>query len=106
MTETWSSPDFDLLPKLKALKIHTLVIYGDHDFILAATAEHITRAIPTARMHGYAERLRAFFSSRMLATVREQIDSFSRGNEVSLSRDCCRIRTDRVSEEEDPDEDS
>jgi pimeloyl-ACP methyl ester carboxylesterase len=33
MNDTWSLPDYDLLPKLKTLSIPTLVIYGDHDFI-------------------------------------------------------------------------
>jgi proline iminopeptidase len=50
MNDPWSSPEFDLLPKLKSLRIPTLVISGDHDFIPAATAEHITQAIPNAHM--------------------------------------------------------
>ena len=48
MNDTWSSPEYDLLPKLKSLRIPTLVIYGDHDFIPAATAAHIAQAIPNA----------------------------------------------------------
>src|SRR6266436_639651 len=50
MNDSWSSPSYDLLPKLTSLRVPTLVIYGDHDFIPAATAEHITQAIPNARM--------------------------------------------------------
>jgi proline iminopeptidase len=50
MQDTWASPDFDLLPKLKTLKIPTLVLSGDHDFIPAATAEHIAQEIPNARL--------------------------------------------------------
>jgi proline iminopeptidase len=50
MDETWSSPEYDLLPKLKSLRIPTLVISGDHDFIPIATAEHINQAIPNAHM--------------------------------------------------------
>jgi pimeloyl-ACP methyl ester carboxylesterase len=50
MQETWASPDFDLIPKIKTLKIPTLVLSGDHEFIPAATAEHIAQAIPGARL--------------------------------------------------------
>lgn len=50
MTETWSKPDYNLLPKLNTLTIPTLVISGDHDFIPALTAEHIAQAIPNARL--------------------------------------------------------
>jgi proline iminopeptidase len=50
MNDTWLSDGYDLLPKLASLRIPTLVIYGDHDFIPAATAAHITKAIPNARM--------------------------------------------------------
>jgi proline iminopeptidase len=50
MIETWASPDYNLLPKLKSLSIPTLVIYGDHDFIPATTATHIADAIPNSRM--------------------------------------------------------
>ena len=50
MDETWALPGYDLLPKLKTLRIPTLVIYSDHDFIPAATAEHIARALPNARI--------------------------------------------------------
>jgi proline iminopeptidase len=49
INDTWSSPEYDLLPKLKSLEIPTLVICGDHDFIPSATAEHITLAIPNAQ---------------------------------------------------------
>jgi pimeloyl-ACP methyl ester carboxylesterase len=41
---------YDLLPKLATLKIPTLVINGDDEFIPAACAEHIARAIPRARL--------------------------------------------------------
>ena len=50
MTDTWSAAGYDLLPKLRNLRIPTLVIYSDHDFIPVATAAHITEAIPNARM--------------------------------------------------------
>jgi proline iminopeptidase len=50
MTDSWSNPEYNLLPKLKSLRIPTLVISGDHEFIPAATAEQITQAIPNTRM--------------------------------------------------------
>jgi len=48
--ETWESPGYVLLPKLAALRIPTLVIWGDSDFIPEGTAAHIARAIPRARL--------------------------------------------------------
>jgi proline iminopeptidase len=50
MQETWSLPDYDLLAKLKRVNIPTLVITGDHEFIPPATADHISQAIPHARL--------------------------------------------------------
>jgi len=35
---------------LGTLSIPTLILYGDHDFIPVASAEHIARAMPNARM--------------------------------------------------------
>ena len=50
MQDTWAKPDFNLLPQLKAVKIPTLVLSGDHEFIPASSAEHIAQAIPNARI--------------------------------------------------------
>jgi proline iminopeptidase len=50
MTETWSKPDYNLLPKLKSVTIPILVISGDHEFIPAASSEHISQALPNARL--------------------------------------------------------
>jgi proline iminopeptidase len=50
MAETWLLKSYDLLPKLGALKIPTLVIYGDHDFIPIETSIHIAESIPGARL--------------------------------------------------------
>ena len=49
MAETWEKSSYNLLPKLAALKIPTVVIYGDHDFIPMETSAHIAKAIPRAR---------------------------------------------------------
>jgi proline iminopeptidase len=48
MADTWQVPTYDLMPKLKALKMPTLVIYGDHDFIPREISEHIVAAMPQA----------------------------------------------------------
>jgi proline iminopeptidase len=50
MQDTWAKPDFDLLPQLKTVKIPTLVLSGDHEFIPASSAKHIAQAIPTAQL--------------------------------------------------------
>lgn len=79
MKDTWSKPEYNLLLELKNLKIPTLVIYSDHDFIPAGTAEHIAEAIPNARMvtlkncghfpylecpDALRQQINAFFSSK------------------------------------------
>jgi pimeloyl-ACP methyl ester carboxylesterase len=84
MDETWSMPAYDLLPKLKSLRIPTLVISGDHEFIPAATAEHTTQAIPDARL----VRLKDcghFSYLEFPVAVRVQIDVFFRANEPCAS---------------------
>lgn len=78
MHDTSSSPEYDLLPKLKGLRIPTLVIYGDHDIIPAATAEHITQAIPNARMVTLKD-CGHFSYLECPVAVREQIDAFFSG---------------------------
>jgi len=50
MRDTWASDGYDLIPRLRALKIPTLVIAGDHDFFPAEVAGHIAGAIPDARL--------------------------------------------------------
>jgi len=50
MAETWQIESYDLLPKLKALSIPTLVITGDREFIPVEIAEHVAAAIPGARL--------------------------------------------------------
>jgi len=50
MRDTWEADGYDLLPRLGALSVPTLVISGDHDFIPVDIATHIARAIPRARL--------------------------------------------------------
>lgn len=48
--DTWQLAGYDLLPKLSALDIPTLVVTGEGDFIPVAVAEHIAQAIPGATL--------------------------------------------------------
>ena len=48
--QTWSSPGYDLLPKLRRLEVPTLVIHGEDDFVPVEVAAHIAEAIPGARL--------------------------------------------------------
>ena len=50
MQDTCERPGYDLMPKLAALRMPSLVIWGDHDFIPIEIATHIARAIPNARL--------------------------------------------------------
>ena len=38
--QTWSSPGYDLLPKLRRLEVPTLVIHGEDDFVPVEVAAH------------------------------------------------------------------
>ena len=48
--ETWSSPEYDLLPKLRRLAVPTLVIHGENDFVPVDVAAHVADSIPWARL--------------------------------------------------------
>jgi proline iminopeptidase len=85
MTETWSLSGYDLLPKLKSVHIPTLVISGDHEFIPAATAEHITQAIPNARLVTLKD-CGHFTYMECPVAVREQIDAFFGGKKSARPR--------------------
>ncbi len=50
MRDTWQVSGYDLIPKLRNLRIPTLVITGDHDFIPVEVAEHIAHALPGAEL--------------------------------------------------------
>ena len=49
MRDTWQMAGYDLLPKLRNLRVPTLVIAGEHDF-MAGAAEHISRALANAEL--------------------------------------------------------
>jgi proline iminopeptidase len=48
--ETYGSPDYDLLPRLTGLRVPTLILHGDYDFVPVACATHIAEAIPGANL--------------------------------------------------------
>jgi len=50
LVDTWDKSDYDLMPKLRNLKIPTLVITGDRDFIPVEVSQHIVAAIPNGRL--------------------------------------------------------
>ena len=50
MRDSWQLPDYDLLPKLRSLRVPTLVVTGDRDFIPASVSEHIAEAMPEAEL--------------------------------------------------------
>jgi proline iminopeptidase len=47
--ETYSSKEYNLLPRLEPLKVRTLVIHGDYDLVPPACAARIAQAISGAR---------------------------------------------------------
>lgn len=50
MRDTWQAQGYDLLPRLRGLRIPVLVITGDHDFIPGEIAAHIAGALPNAQL--------------------------------------------------------
>ena len=50
MRDTWELDGYDLLPKLRALKVPILVLGADRDFFPPAIAEHIAQSSSTAQL--------------------------------------------------------
>jgi proline iminopeptidase len=48
--DTWSRPDYDLLPALARLDVPALVVHGAEDFVPLAIARRIAAALPRARL--------------------------------------------------------
>ena len=48
--QTWRSTDWDLFPALRELRVPTLVLHGEHDFIPVELAARIADALPDARL--------------------------------------------------------
>lgn len=53
--ETYESPEYNLLPTLTQLRIPTLILHGDYDFVPLACAAHIAEAIADARLDVFGE---------------------------------------------------
>jgi proline iminopeptidase len=47
---TWRSDTYDLMPRLRALDVPTLVLHGAHDFIPVAVAERIAETLPRGEL--------------------------------------------------------
>lgn len=77
MRDTWEAAGYDLLPKLRSLRIPTLVIAGDHDFIPLEVAENIARAIPDAKLVTLKDCGHFAYLERP-ADVRDALDGFFR----------------------------
>jgi proline iminopeptidase len=77
MADSWSLDGYDLLPKLRSLRIPTLVIHGDHDFIPSFVAEHIAGALPKARLVTMKE-CGHFAYLECPGPVRKEIEAFFR----------------------------
>jgi len=50
MRDTWQMDGYDLLPRLRTLRMPTLIIAGDRDFFPSEIAAHIAQAMPNARL--------------------------------------------------------
>ena len=48
--ETWSSPGYDLHPRLRHVAVPALVIHGENDFVPVDVAAQVARAMPKARL--------------------------------------------------------
>ena len=50
MSDSWQQPSYDLMPRLASLRMPTLVLWGDHDFIPREISEHLVGSLPQARL--------------------------------------------------------
>jgi proline iminopeptidase len=48
--ESYESTEYNLLPALTQVRIPTLILHGDYDFVPVACATHIAEAVPGARL--------------------------------------------------------
>ncbi len=73
--DSWLLSGYDLLPKLPALMMPTLVIAGDKDFIPGSIAQHIASAIPGAQL-ATLDNCGHFSYLECPADVRKAFDDF------------------------------
>jgi len=50
MADTWQQASYDLMPRLASLRIPTLILWGDRDFIPREISEHLIGSLPQARL--------------------------------------------------------
>jgi pimeloyl-ACP methyl ester carboxylesterase len=75
MAQTWELAGYDLLARLGAVNIPTLLVNGDHDFIPAEISMHIAAAMPNAELVTLRDCGHFAFLERG-AELREVIDDF------------------------------
>jgi pimeloyl-ACP methyl ester carboxylesterase len=73
----WELPGYDLLPKLRSLRIPTLVIVGEHDFIPTEIGTQIAQALANATLV-IPRDCGHFAYLECAAEVRKAIDNFFR----------------------------
>jgi proline iminopeptidase len=82
--DTWLSPGYDLLPRVAALRVPALVVFGDHDFIPFETADHLVHAISGARLATMAH-CGHFSYMECPDQVRRAVDDFFRSTTAAAS---------------------
>jgi proline iminopeptidase len=75
MRDTWEAAGYDLLPRLRPLRVPTLVIGGDHDFIPLEIAEHVAQALPNAKLVTFKD-CGHFAYLECASEVREALNDF------------------------------
>lgn len=83
--DTWERAGYDLMPRLRGLRIPTMVIVSDRDFIPSAIGEHIAQAIPGAKLVTL-EDCGHFSYLECAPQVRRALDGFLRGGRTSRPR--------------------
>ena len=75
MAESWQLDGYDLVPRIRDLKMPTLIVSGDSDFIPAFVSEHIAAAMPNARLVTMKD-CGHFAYLECPAQVRREMDNF------------------------------
>jgi proline iminopeptidase len=74
--QTWLQSGYNLFPRLKQLRIRTLVLHGEQDFCPVACATHIAGAIPEARLVVLKECGHFAYLERPAAVDKEMVRFF------------------------------
>lgn len=73
--QTWDRPDYDLIPALRGLRVPTLLLHGEFDFVPLEAARLVADAIPGARLEVIPEAGHFPFLEQP-DRVRSSIDAF------------------------------